>query len=275
MPTIQQLLQSATARLKHSDNALLDAQCLLCESLHCNTAHLAAWPDKTVDDVAAEQFERMLQRREQGEPVAYIRGSQEFFSRDFVVNINTLIPRPETECLVEFVLEQFDANSALDVIDLGTGSGAIAITLACERRAWNITATDISDDALGIARDNAARHKADIHFRQADWFAGIDDCFDVIVSNPPYVAENDSHLDALKYEPVSALVSGKDGLDDIRRLASLAAAHLLPGGWLMLEHGYDQQAAVSDILQSAGLDRIQTHKDLAGLARFTVARLSD
>lgn len=226
-------------------------------------------------------LEKLCARRRGGEPIAYILGEREFYGRRFTVTPQVLIPRPETELLCEAVLERLSRASALggaSLLDLGTGSGAIAITLACERPGLRITAIDSSPGALEIARGNAQRLCGTglIRFIHSDWFAAAgDERFDVIVSNPPYVATGDPHLTSgdLRFEPVGALQAGVDGMDCLHAIASQAPQHLKPAGWLLLEHGFSQGAAVRDALAGCGLVDVFTLKDLAGLERVSGACL--
>lgn len=281
MPDIAQLLQQASLQLQtglHTadrENARRDAELLLCHALGCNTAHLMAWPEKIPDSTQQQHFRQLIRRRASGEPIAYIKGTKEFWSRDFAVDRRCLIPRPETECLIEFVLQRFGTQPSLQLADLGTGSGAIAVTLACERPGWHITATDIDPQTLILAQHNAERHRADnIRFVQSNWFDALTQQFDVIVSNPPYVASGDSHLQQgdLRFEPVTALIAGADGMDAIRQLCRRAGQHLNPAGWLVFEHGYDQKSAAKACLEANGFRHIQQLHDDAGWPRLSAAQ---
>jgi len=222
------------------------------------------------------QFEEILQQRVEGKPVAYITGEREFWSLSLKVTSDVLIPRPETETLVELALEKFSSSPALTVADLGTGSGAIACALAVERPAWNIIATDSSGEALDIARHNASIHKlGNIRFVHGQWLeplTGLD--FDLIISNPPYIAIDDPHLAQgdVRFEPEAALASGKQGMDAIRHLAQQAGQRLKAGGWLIVEHGYDQQQPVYDCFLQGGFEDILQLTDLAGQPRVTAGR---
>ena len=278
MTTIKQALSDARLRLQStSPSPAVDASVLLCHVLDCSPAHLIAWPDEQLSTPQQSDFNDVLQQRLQGKPVAYITGEKEFWSLSLQVNPDVLIPRPETETLVEFVLDTFSDRVELDVADLGTGSGAIACALACEHPRWNIIATDASAAALEIAQNNASTHKlGNIQFRQGTWFEPLEaNEFDLIVSNPPYVAENDSHLDQgdVRFEPDDALASGQLGLDAITHLAEHAGDCLKAGGWLIVEHGYDQQQAVHDCFEQAGFIDIVQLADLAGQPRITAGRL--
>jgi release factor glutamine methyltransferase len=279
--SIEQLLTSARTLLDDtSASAGIDAEILLCHTLGCSRSHLFAWPQKTLTAEQIDRYHELVDLRASGRPVAYLTGAREFWSLPLKVDESTLIPRPETETLIEFVLERFAADTVLDVADLGTGSGAIACALASERPHWSIVATDVSHAALNVARDNARRLGLDtIRFAHGDWFDAFDAArrFDLLVSNPPYVAAADPHLSSgdVMFEPASALVSGADGLDDIRRIAAQATDRLKTGGWLVLEHGYNQQPVVAAILRNAGFDSIELRRDLAGIPRMTAGCRSD
>lgn len=222
-------------------------------------------------DVAA--FHALLARRVAGEPVAYLLGHRGFWTLDLAVSPATLIPRPETELLVELALARLPVDTALAVADLGTGSGAIALALASERPQVDVTATDLSAAALDMARGNAARNGlARVRFVQGAWFAPLQGMrFDLIASNPPYIASNDPHLQQgdLRHEPATALASGIDGLDDIRLIVADAGAHLLPGGWLLIEHGWDQGAAIRALFEHGGFEQVHTERDLEQRDRVT------
>jgi release factor glutamine methyltransferase len=275
--TISQALSEARRRLQAtSPSPAVDASILLCHVLGCSPGHLIAWPDKQLSPHQAMQFEQILQQRLEGRPVAYITGEREFWSLSLKVTSDVLIPRPETETLVELVLEKFSSSPALTVADLGTGSGAIACALAVERPAWNIIATDSSGEALDIARHNASVHKlGNIRFVHGQWLeplTGLD--FDLIISNPPYIAIDDPHLAQgdVRFEPEAALASGKQGMDAIRHLAQQAGQRLKAGGWLIVEHGYDQQQPVYDCFLQGGFEDILQLTDLAGQPRVTAGR---
>jgi release factor glutamine methyltransferase len=275
--TISQALSEARHRLQAaSPSPAVDASILLCHVLGCSPGHLIAWPDKQLSPHQATQFEQILQQRAEGRPVAYITGEREFWSLSLKVTSDVLIPRPETETLVELVLEKFSSSPALTVADLGTGSGAIACALAVERPAWNIIATDSSGEALDIARHNASVHKlGNIRFVYGEWLeplTGLD--FDLIISNPPYIAIDDPHLDQgdVRFEPEAALASGKQGMDAITHLAQQAGQRLKAGGWLIVEHGYDQQQLVYDCFLQGGFEDILQLTDLAGQPRVTAGR---
>ncbi len=280
MSTIREALDDARTRLqKTSASPAVDANILLCHILGCSRSHLMTWPEKELTAQQANAFRMVLERRLTGEPVAYITGNKEFWSLSLKVSQDVLIPRPETETLVEFVLELFAARINMRVADLGTGSGAIACALASEHPQWKIHATDIAAAALDVARANASTHQLkNIHFCQGCWFEPLSgQLFDLIVSNPPYVASNDQHLALgdLRFEPETALTSGTQGLEAIATLTQQAGAHLKPGGWLVVEHGYDQQRAVYERFESGGFAEIVQLSDLAALPRVTAGCYRD
>ena len=257
-----------------SDSARLDAELLLCQTIDMPRSYLFAHPEDELDDLTKERFEVLLQRRISGEPMSYITGTREFWSHELLVSPATLVPRPETELLVELALREIPRKAEWQILDLGTGSGAIAISIAAERLLCTVTATDASPDALAIAAENVRQADlANVVCVVGDWAKPVaSQQFDIIVSNPPYVREDDEALQNLQHEPLSALASGADGLDDIRVLATDCAAILTVDGWLMLEHGAEQQAEVANILEAAGWVDIACHNDLAGKPRVTVAR---
>lgn len=274
MQTVAALLQQGALRLQGTENPLLVAQLLLAFVLQCDRVKLITWPELEVSEAQASRYFDLLVRRSQYEPLAYLLQQQEFWSLRFEVNEHVLVPRPDTEVLVEAVLQQLP-NEALTVLELGTGSGAIACALAHERPLWQLLATDVSIEALALAQNNAKRLQlANIRFMQADWFAGLPaQQFAAIVSNPPYLAQNDPHLQAeLLYEPRNALVSGDSGLEAYVAILSRAADYLIPNGLVAFEHGYTQAQAVQDLFAQAGYSQIQTLPDLAGLPRVTLAR---
>lgn len=272
--TLEQSLQHAQAL----GLARIDAQLLHLHVLG-REPHDRAWllaHDR--DELPAKALVRLqglLQRRLAGEPIAYITGFKEFFGLRLQVDARVLDPRPDTETLVEWALELLPEGSAQRVLDLGTGSGAVALALQHERRTCQVTAVDASADALTVARANAARLNLPVHFVQSHWMDAVPGPFDLIVSNPPYVADGDPHLAALKHEPLQALTSGVDGLNDIRHIIAQAPSHLTPGGWLLLEHGWDQAQAVQSLLRNAGWEAVQSRQDLAGIARCTGGRRPD
>jgi release factor glutamine methyltransferase len=252
-----------------TDSPRLEAEILLSLAINKPRTHLRAWPDKLLATEQENQFNQLLEQRLQGRPIAYIVGHREFWSREFLVTADVLIPRPETELLVELALERMPANQTLRIADLGTGSGAIAITLALERPLTKVMALDYSSTALTIAKQNASRLQAkNIEFLQSDWLSTLP-CsaqFDLIVSNPPYIAENDPHLTQgdVRFEPRLALTSGAEGLDAIRQIIQQAPSYLVKGGWLLFEHGYDQADAAQALLRAAGFYNVASFRDWQG-----------
>ncbi len=253
----------------------LDAKVLLCHALGCSSAHLSAWPERTLSEDTWRKYQTLVVRRERGEPTAYLTGWKEFYGRTFMVSPAVLIPRPETELLVEIALAHFQEKSGIHLLDLGTGSGILAITLALELDKADVTAVDQSLEASYTAMANAARLGASISFVQSDWFSAIEgDLFHLIVSNPPYVAENDERLlhSDIRFEPHSALASGPNGLDDLIRIIEQAPHHLETGGLLLVEHGYDQSVIVRSLLLDAGFSHITSWRDLSGIERVSGGR---
>lgn len=275
MTIIASLLRSA--ELPDSPTARLDAELLLAAALGKPRSFLHTWPERIVSTEAAQAFDGYLQRRRTGEPVAYILGQQGFWNIDLEVATHTLIPRPETEMLVETALELLPGAIPHRLLDLGTGTGAIALSLAKDRAQWTVTAVDRVEEAVALAERNRQRlHLDNARVLQSHWFSAVEgQRFDLILSNPPYIADSDPHLvqGDVRFEPSSALTSGADGLDDLRLIVSQAPAHLEPGGWLLLEHGYDQGAAVRDLLNQQGFEQIQTRRDLGDHERITFGRV--
>ena len=273
MATIQSLLDSA--ELPASPTARLDAELLLAAVLGKPRSYLRTWPEHEpgVEQLAA--FAALLERRRAGEPVAYILGHQGFWSLDLEVAPHTLIPRPDTELLVETALQLAPATPQR-VLDLGTGSGAIALALASERCGWQVIGVDRIAEAVALAERNRQRLKlGNAEFRQSSWFDGLaGERFGLILSNPPYIAADDRHLGEgdVRFEPLSALVAGVDGLDDIRQIIAQAPRHLHAGGWLLLEHGYDQAEAVRELLAAAGFTAVDSRRDLGGHQRISLGR---
>jgi release factor glutamine methyltransferase len=271
MPTIEYLL--ATAHLPDSPSAKLDAAWLLAAALGKPPSYLRTWPERDVPDDCAARFAADLARRRAGEPVAYILGRQGFWSLELEVAPHTLIPRPDTELLVETALQLLPAEPAR-VLDLGTGTGAIALALAAERPSWQLTGVDRIGEAVALAQRNAERLRlANARFTESHWFAALaGEQFGLIVSNPPYIPASDPHLRQgdLRFEPHSALVAGGDGLDDLRLIIAQAPAHLEAGGWLLLEHGYDQAEAVRALLRAAGFVQVESRRDLGGHERISL-----
>lgn len=271
MATIMTLLNEA--QLPDSPSARLDAELLLAAALGKPRSFLRTWPERVVSREANDLFDRYLARRVAGEPVAYILGRQGFWSLDLEVAPHTLIPRPDTELLVETALALLPAAPAR-VLDLGTGTGAIALALACERLSWQVLGVDRIPEAVALAERNRERLRlANVAFRASHWFSAVDgERFSLIVSNPPYIPNTDPHLKQgdVRFEPSSALVSGQDGLDDIRLIIEQAPNHLENGGWLMLEHGFDQPDAVRDLLLSRGFTAVESRRDLGGHERISL-----
>lgn len=282
MATIKQLLADGEQALADGDSPRLDAEVLLACSVNQPRTWLYTWPEHVPTPNEQHLFLELLRRRREGEPVAYLTGRKEFWNLELKVTPDVLIPRPETELLVETILDKAGNIETATIADLGTGSGAIVLALASEKPAWHLVATDASSKALAVAKENAASLGIEnVEFLpgvEGDWIAPLEGKrFTVIVSNPPYIEEADTHLSEgdVRFEPVSALVSGRDGLDAIRDIAGNSPDFIKPGGWLMLEHGYSQGEAVRKILCASGYDEIGTLKDLAGLDRVTVGRIKD
>ncbi|MEO0436989.1 MAG: peptide chain release factor N(5)-glutamine methyltransferase [Pseudomonadota bacterium] len=278
MPAIKELL--ADHSLFSSETARLDLELLLCAVLGKSRSFLFAWPEYELAEGEHGEFERLRAERESGVPVAYLLGEREFWSLTFAVNAHVLIPRPETELLVEVALAlQLESagsdhpNQSLRVADLGTGSGAVAIAIAKERPSWSITAVDASAAALAIAKTNADRHSVDtVKFFQGCWFEPIEEQrFSLVLSNPPYIAESDPHLARgdVRFEPRMALTPGASGMEAINVLVETAPLHLVSGGFLFFEHGHEQGAASRSLLASRGFEHVVTHKDAAGLERVS------
>ena len=280
MTTLAQSLRSAEKNLDNTDTAMLDAELLLASVLACNRSYLFTWPEKLLTSAQQHQFETLINRRAGGEPIAYLLGKKEFWSLTLEVNASTLIPRPETELLVEMALHKLPKTS-IRVIDLGTGTGAIALALAKERPQWQIIACDKTVEIIELARRNAAALALpNVSCVQSDWFDNL--CvdnnalqgFDLVISNPPYIDADDEHLSAgdVRFEPRSALVAARQGLADIEHISRQARHYLNRGGWLMLEHGYAQAAAVRELLQTLNYADIETVRDLVGHERVTMGR---
>jgi release factor glutamine methyltransferase len=254
----------------------LDAQLLVLHVLG-KSPHDRAWllahDTDPMDADALQRLDTLVQRRQSGEPLAYLTGHKEFFGLDLLVDARVLDPRADTETLVEWALEVLRDVPSANAIDLGTGSGAVALALKATRPDLQMTAVDFSEDALAVAQQNAQRLALTVSFQQGSWLTGVHGRFNAIVSNPPYIAAHDEHLAALIHEPLQALASGRDGLDDIRKIIQQAPARLLPGGWLLLEHGYDQALAVRELLVEAGLLEVQSRQDLSGIERCSGGRV--
>lgn len=273
MSSIRANLLAATSRLT-GDEGAVDAHTLLKHVLQRDSTWLISYADDELSDEDAARFEALIAERLRGVPVAYLIGSRGFWSMDLAVTSDVLIPRPETELLVELALQRIPRDGGVDVADLGTGSGAIALALARDRPLARLLASDASAAALVVARGNAQRMGlANVRFVQGDWYAAVGDArFALIASNPPYIAVNDAHLQRgdLRYEPALALSSGADGLDAIRTIIAGAPEHLIDGGWLLLEHGWDQGDAVRALLDAAGFSNVATHRDLGDRERVSL-----
>jgi release factor glutamine methyltransferase len=270
MLTIAQILKQQSL-----SESLLDVEVLLAHVLQVSRAYLRAFPERVLTSVEQNQFISLLEQRQQGVPVAYLIGRREFWSLDLQVTPDTLIPRPETELLVELALTKQSESTGL-LADLGTGSGAIALALAHEKPGWQIYATDISAAALMVAKRNASRLGIkNVVLQQGSWCAALpQNLFDLIVSNPPYIGEEDADLEAtvLEHEPRSALIAAEDGLSDLRQIIQTSRTYLKPKGWLLVEHGFRQGEKVRSVFLKTGYTQVATHCDLAGLERVTVGQ---
>lgn len=272
--SLQSLLIAANEQLSTtSETAMLDAEVLLCHCLNKNRSFLRAWPEHQPNAPQIAQFQMLVEQRSQGTPVAYLTGQREFWSRNFKVSPDVLIPRPDTELLIELSLSLLPTDRPCKIIDLGTGSGIIAVTLAAERPLAQVFASDLSSAALEIARYNAQQlNTGNVSFVQSNWFDNIEETgFDLVLSNPPYIADNDPHLKMgdVRFEPDSALISAENGLQDIRQLAEQARLHLKDYGQLLVEHGYNQQTEVQAIFNELGYRQVNTHADISGNPRVT------
>jgi release factor glutamine methyltransferase len=267
--TVRELLLRANRDIG-GESARADAELLLADVLGVSRTWLLAHDDATPSEAQHARFDAVLARRRDGEPVALILGRQAFWSLNLDVDASTLVPRPDTERLIELALERLPIAAKRDVLDLGTGSGAIALAIARERPAANLTAVDASASALAVAAANAARLGLRARFLEGDWFAPVrGERFDLVLSNPPYLAADDPHLPALRHEPHSALVSGPTGMESIVAICAAAPEHLLDGGWLLFEHGNTQGAAARALLASAGWSGVQTWQDIEGRDRVS------
>ena len=267
-------LRNALQQAQHLGLARLDAQMLLLHSLGRDPndrAWLLAHDDDALPTDTLATYLALCQRRAAGEPVAYLTGCKSFYGLPLAVDARVLDPRPDTETLVDWALELLAPCAAPRIADLGTGSGAIALALQSQRPSTRVIAVDASADALAVASSNAARLQLPVQFAHGSWLEPLDglEPVDLIVSNPPYIRADDPHLAALTHEPLSALASGADGLEDIRSIIDQAPAHLKAGGWLLFEHGWDQAEDVAQLMQAAGFEQVQHRHDLAGIARCT------
>ncbi len=257
-----------------SDSAKLDAQLLLCLVLNKEPSYLLTWPEKTIDATLVKQYLSVLTRRQSGEPIAYITGVKEFWSLPLAVSTATLIPRPDTEILVEQVLDMFQGQNNINCLDLGTGTGAIALALSSENPSWQIEGIDYSDEAVTLARLNAKNLQLpQVKFYQSDWFSAVDKAqkYQLIVSNPPYIDSEDKNLlhGDVQFEPNSALIAGNNGLADIQFIAQTAPEYLAEHGVLFFEHGFEQGSAVRKIMTALGFTQVKTVTDLSGHERVT------
>ncbi|WP_051347301.1 peptide chain release factor N(5)-glutamine methyltransferase [Thiomicrorhabdus chilensis] len=297
MNSIAQTLQSASQRLQSqqvSDSPKLDAELLLCHCLGKNRTYLFTWPEKILQPKQQTCFEALLKQRLQGHPIAHLIGQREFWGLNLKVTPDTLIPRPDTEILVETALEKLPAkdftfsfetgqacpkphNQTCRILDLGTGSGAIALALKHERPDCQVTAVDLSPAALQVAQYNAQTLELEIDFKPSSWFSGLSESavYDLIVSNPPYIEDEDEHLQHgdVRFEPLSALTSGKDGLNDLKTIIQQACPFLTAGGWLIVEHGYNQASAVQALFNSYGYVNVCSRQDYAGNDRITLGQI--
>ncbi|WP_421868724.1 peptide chain release factor N(5)-glutamine methyltransferase [Motiliproteus sp.] len=280
--TLAEQLARAVELKAVSDSPELDLQLLLCSVLDKPRSYLYTWPKRSLRPEQQQQFEQLLQRRLDGEPIAHILGQQDFWTLTLEVNSSTLIPRPETEQLVELALkvgEQLGEQcetATLRVADLGTGTGAIALALASEQPGWQISAVEFSPDAAALAERNRQRLRLmNVEVLRGSWCEPLSGRFDLIISNPPYIDATDPHLSQgdVRFEPSSALVAAQQGLADIQTITEQALDHLNPGGWLMFEHGFEQGEPVRELLRRAGYQQVETHRDLAGHERATVGQL--
>jgi len=274
--SIRQILISSPSLLSDaSTSPKLDIELLLSEVLKVSREYLHTWPDQRLTDEQLLKFQHLLQQRQHGKPIAYILGKQAFWSLTLKVNAATLIPRPETELLIDIILQRFASIKNLSVLDLGTGSGAIALALATEQPTWQITAVDCSFDALSAAQENANYYGiTSVAFIQSNWYSNLGNRkYDIIVSNPPYIAENDPalHQQVLQYEPKTALISKQAGFADIIEIISEAKYFLKKNGFIVLEHGYQQSRQVNNILKQCDYKNIQCHPDLSGIVRAVSA----
>ncbi|WP_207802693.1 peptide chain release factor N(5)-glutamine methyltransferase [Motiliproteus coralliicola] len=275
--TLAELLARAGELKAVSDSPELDLQLLLCSVLDKPRSYLYTWPERSLSFEQQQQFEQLLQRRLDGEPIAHILGQGDFWTLTLEVNSSTLIPRPETELLVELALamgEQLDQHK-VRVADLGTGTGAIALALASEQPRWQISAVEFNPQAAVLAERNRQRLKLNnVEVLQGSWCEPLCGSFDLIISNPPYIDAEDPHLSQgdVRFEPSSALVAAQQGLADILTITEQALDRLKPGGWLMFEHGFEQGEPVREILRRAGYQQVETHRDLAGHERATVGQ---
>ena len=272
--TIKEALTEAAKTLVSSDSCVLDSEVLLAFVLNKNRSYFRAWPDELLTTEKLDRFQRLVKQRQKGQPIAYLVGEREFWSRRFIVSKDVLIPRPDTELLIEITHETFATDQHFSVLDLGTGSGAIAITLALEFPNASVTAVDNSQKALAIAEKNALQHKVhNIQFLRSDWFETVPNTrFDLIISNPPYICPNDPHLleGDLRFEPSSALIAQHEGLQDLEHITSQAKSFLKHNGLILFEHGFQQGTLVKNLLELYGFKSTQHFQDIQGHVRATL-----
>lgn len=276
-PTLGEAQAFGRAELAGTDSPDVDVQVLLCHVLECSPVRLMTATDAVLTDSQWQIYSQLIERRKQGEPVAHLTGSRGFWSLDLAVDASTLIPRPDTELLVSLALAKL--KPGMRVADLGTGTGAIALSLAAEHPDIRVIATDLQGAALKLAERNRRNHDlSNVSLAQMIWLGGFQSAvFDLIVSNPPYIESRDPHLSQgdVRFEPLSALVSGEDGLDDIRQIVSQARRCLRPNGWLLVEHGYDQSQRVCALFDDAGFEQVSAHQDFGGQDRAVMGQLPD
>ena len=273
MTTVAKLLQKAEQSINCSESARLDAEILFCDVMQFDRSRIYSHPEQIVPDDKLLLFQSLIEQRQQGRPIAHLTGKKEFWSLEFAINEDTLIPRPETELLVETALQMIPDDASFNILDLGTGSGAIAIAIASERPSCKIVATDINTNTLAMAMKNAETHQlGNIQFYLSDWYQNIPlQSFDLIVSNPPYIKQDDEHLSQgdVRYEPELALVSGADGMQAINMILEDANQYLASDAYLLIEHGYDQKQLVQEAFLKHDFKQLKTFQDLSGQDRMT------
>jgi len=276
MATVSELLLKAEQSINCSASARLDVEILFCDVMQCNRSRIYSHPQQFIPDDKSALFQSLIEQRRQGHPIAHLTGKKEFWSLELAINKDTLIPRPETECLVEAALQMIPDHVAFNILDLGTGSGAIAIAIASERPNSKIVATEINSEALDLARENATIHQLNnIKFLLSDWYKNIPlQSFDLIISNPPYIKQNDKHLSQgdVRFESELALVAGADGMDAINIVLENAKGYLANNAFLLIEHGYDQRVLVQHAFLTNGFKQIKTLQDLSGQDRATLGQ---
>jgi release factor glutamine methyltransferase len=279
MTTVSELLLKAEQSINCSASARLDAEILFCDMMQYTRSRIYSHPQQLVPDDKSALFQSLIEQRQLGRPIAHLTGKKEFWSLELAINKETLIPRPETECLVEAALQMIPDDVAFNILDLGTGSGAIAIAIASERPNSKIVATEINSEALDLARKNAATHQQNnIQFLLSDWYKNIPlQSFDLIISNPPYIKQDDEHLSQgdLRFESELALVAGADGMDAINIVLENAKDYLANNAFLLIEHGYDQRILVQHAFLTNGFKQIKTLQDLSGQDRITYGQISN